>query len=643
LIKDPELIGFLQWCLPKLQLRWSGFRKVRGTLRKRLTRRLQQHGLNSLTEYRQLLGSDPAEWATLDAACRIPISRFYRDRAVYELLASDILPDCATQAGNRSDDIINVLSAGCASGEEPYSVSLIWHTRVAQSFSGCKIQIVAVDVDESMLKRAHVACYSSTALRELPRDLVDHAFQLRRGVHCLKHRYGNSVQFKKCDLRQSVPAGPFDLILCRNTAFTYFDEASQICLASKLKRALRPGGYLVIGAHETIPDSDDNKFTQPWLGRPIFRKAEPQPARIVSAKTRHTGRLVIDGSHGEGGGQILRSALSLSAITGRPVRIENIRARRRRPGLAAQHLTAVRAVAEICQSTVNGDQLHSETVEFTPISPVLPGHYDFDVSSARKGGSAGSAPLVLQAVLVPLAFADGPSSVQITGGTHIPWSPSYDYLRDVWLPTLSEIGIRAQVELCRWGWFPAGGGILRCSVSASMHNLNPLRIVERGPLEHVSGRAVVARLPEHISHRMANQAITLLDEAGISSSIRAEVVDSISPGAGIFLAARYANVLGGYSSVGKRGRPAEDVATEAVNQLLEHQNTAAALEHHLADQLILPLCLATGPSYFSVERVSGHLKTHAWLVEQFGLACVTIAQNQNGSGKIRIEPKGSRQ
>ena len=637
---DIELIDFLQWCLPRLRLRWPGFRKVRGTLRKRLTRRIRQLGLKGLTEYRELLESDPAEWATLDAATRIPISRFYRDRAVYELLASDILPDCATQAHNRSDHKISILSAGCASGEEPYSINLVWHTRVADRFPGCEVNILAIDIDETMLKRARAACYSSSALNELPRDLVEQGFQLECGAHCLKQRFHKGVQFEKHDLRQSVPAGPFDLILCRNSAFTYFDEVSQAQVASRLKKALRPGGYLITGAHETVPDNGGG-LTQTWPGRPVHCKVAQPVARSALANNRLARPLVIDGSHGEGGGQILRSALSLAAITGRPVRIERIRARRRRPGLAAQHLMAVRAVAEICRAAVIGDQLHCEIVEFSPTRPVQPGHYSFDVATAREGGSAGSAPLVLQTVLVPLALAGGSSSVEIRGGTHVSWSPSYDYLHDVWLPTLSQVGIKAGIELCRWGWYPAGGGRLRCSIGGKVHAIEPLDILERGPLREISGRAVAAHLPEHISQRMATQATTLLDQAGISSNIRAEVVDSTSPGAGIFLAARYANSIGGYCSFGRRGRPAEDVATEAVDQLLAHRASGAALEHHLADQLILPLSLATGTSRFSVDQVSVHLKTHAWLVEQFGIARVIIAESKAGIGEVCIEPRGS--
>ena len=638
-MSDHELIGFLQWCLPKLQLRWPGFRKVRRTIRKRLTRRIRELGLAGLADYRNTLAADPAEWSFLDKICRIPISRFYRDRSIYNMLTNQVLPDCAARARTRSDCKISILSAGCASGEEPYSVSLVWHLRVAEKFPDCTIDILAVDVDDLMISRAHAACYSSSALKDLPHDLVELGFEQKHGVHCLKDRFRKCVHFLNCDLRRSVPDGPFDLVLCRNTAFTYFDKTTQALVSSKLAAALRIGGYLVTGAHEVLP-AMDNDLVRAQPGSPVFRKTHSDRAARSSTNSGPAEQLVINGSHGEGGGQILRSALSLAAITGRPVRVVNIRARRRRPGLAAQHLTAVRAVAAICSAQVDGDELHSEALDFTPGRRVRPGHYVFDVADARKGGSAGSAPLVLQAVLMPLALADAPSQVEIHGGTHVPWSPSFDYLHDIWLPTLSAIGITAEIELARWGWFPAGGGLIRCSVTGSVHPLKPFRVVDKGPIQNVSGRAVAAHLPDHISVRMAQRATTLLGDAGIPSTINADVAVSTSSGAGIFLTAQYARVRGGYCAHGKRGKPAEDVATEAVEQLLAHKASSAALEHHLADQLILPLALADGTSQFSVDRISGHLKTHAWLVEHFGLASVTIERRKDDTGHVRIIPNG---
>ena len=189
IISDHELIEFLQWCLPKLQLRWPGFRKVRRTIRKRLTRRIRELGLADLADYRNTLAAEPAEWSILDTVCRIPISRFYRDRSVYDTLANQILPDCAARARARGDGKISILSAGCASGEEPYSVSLVWHMRVARGYPDCTIDILAVDIDDVMINRAQAACYSPGALKDLPDDLLDLGFEQKHGACCLLDRF----------------------------------------------------------------------------------------------------------------------------------------------------------------------------------------------------------------------------------------------------------------------------------------------------------------------------------------------------------------------------------------------------------------------------------------------------------------------
>lgn len=161
LMNDPELVRFLQWCLPKLGLRWAGFRKVRGTVRKRLTRRIRELKLPDLAAYRDGLKTDPDEWGWLEILCRIPISRFYRDKDVYDFLAGDVLPACAQAARSRNVQALRVLSAGCASGEEPYTISLIWTLRLAKAFPGVALHIAALDIDDTMLRRAETACYAA--------------------------------------------------------------------------------------------------------------------------------------------------------------------------------------------------------------------------------------------------------------------------------------------------------------------------------------------------------------------------------------------------------------------------------------------------------------------------------------------------
>jgi RNA 3'-terminal phosphate cyclase (ATP) len=349
-----------------------------------------------------------------------------------------------------------------------------------------------------------------------------------------------------------------------------------------------------------------------------------------------TNILVIDGSHGEGGGQILRSALSLSAITGRPVRIDNLRANRKKPGLAAQHLTSVRAAAMLCDAELKGAQLGSRTLQFTPRRPVKAGDYFLDVADAREGGSAGAVMLVLQTLLVPLALASGVSTVCLRGGTHVSMSPSFDYVHAVWLPTLARMGVTAELKLVRSGWYPVGKGEVTLRVPGA-EKLRPLQLEQRGPLLAVSGRALSANLPGHVCERMAGHAHDILEQAGIAAKIEPAVLTAACPGAGIYLTAHYQNSLAGFSALGKRGKPAEQLAEEACADLLHHYRSGAALEQHLADQLILPAAMCRSESVFSVEHISSHLATNAWVVERFGLARIDIAEAADGSGLVKID------
>ena len=347
----------------------------------------------------------------------------------------------------------------------------------------------------------------------------------------------------------------------------------------------------------------------------------------------------IDGSHGEGGGQLLRTVLALAAIKQRDVELHSIRAARPRPGLKAQHLTAVRALASLCGATVEGDELGSRDLRFVPGGPVLPGDYSFDVAAARSGGSAGSATLVLQTLLLPLALAGGTSTVRILGGTHVAWSPSFDYAREVWLPALARLGVSAELELVRFGWFPVGQGEIRARIRGrGRRSLAGLELRERGKLVRVSGRAVAANLPAHIPQRMADRARKLLEAAGIAAQIEPLRVRASCPGAGLFLTAEYEGVRSGFGSLGERGKPSETVAEEAVSRLLEHRASGASLDTHLADQLILPLALARAASEVSVERRSSHLTTSAWVVERFGLAKVEVAAGEGETGLVQVEP-----
>lgn len=360
--------------------------------------------------------------------------------------------------------------------------------------------------------------------------------------------------------------------------------------------------------------------------------------------------LTVDGSHGEGGGQILRTSVTLAAITQTPVRMVNIRVRRRRPGLAAQHLTAVRAAASLCRAHLEGDQEGSLTLDFSPQCPVRAGEYEFDVAAARKGGSAGSTTLVLQCVLPALALAAGTSTIALRGGTHVPGSPPADWLRDVWLPALASCGLQASLEIVRTGWYPVGKGELRVQVRGRERGRGrmygeapwaPLVRRDPGPLRQVSGRAIAASLPAHICQRMADRAAARLHKEGVATRIEPVRLDAACPGAGIFLTAEYEHARAGFNALGAPGRPAENVADAAVEALLDHRATGAAVDLHLADQLVVPLSLAQGTSEYTVERVTRHLLTNAHVVANcFGVAQVQVLGKEGEPGEVVITAHG---
>lgn len=349
--------------------------------------------------------------------------------------------------------------------------------------------------------------------------------------------------------------------------------------------------------------------------------------------------LTIDGGYGEGGGQIVRGALTLACLTGRPVHIGRIRAQRRKPGLAAQHLTSVRAAAELCAAEVTGAELGSQALTFRPQRMMQPGSYRFDVAAARLGGSAGATMLVLQTVLLPLACAEGESTVVLEGGTHVPMSPPFDYVRDVWLPTLARLGIAAHVWLERPGWYPAGGGKVCAAIrgSGKRARFSPLWLTERGNLKIVRGCGLASALPSHVAERMAGRAREILQAHGILHDIRAVTRDSDCPGAGLFLVAEYQHAIAGFSALGERGKPAESVAEEACAALFFFHESEGAVEAHLADQLIIPTAVCEGESAFTVQRVTLHLETVAWLVERFGVARVRIERDGQRAACVRVK------
>ncbi len=276
MITDSDCVTFLQTALPELGLRWPGFRKVRRLVCKRLGRRLRQLGVPDLSSYRALLQSHPEEWRAVESFCRIPISRFYRDREVFEHLERDVLPALAEDARARGRNGLSCWSACCASGEEPYTLAVLWHLRLKHRFPCLRLRVVATDIDAHLLERARIGCYRASSLKELPPELLAGAFT-RRGTHlCVRDEF-RVVEFRQHDIRQATGEGEFDLLLCRNAVLTYFAPALQCQVIEQMIAHLRPGSALVVGMHESLPGRLAG--LAPWPGaRAMYRRLDPSAA-----------------------------------------------------------------------------------------------------------------------------------------------------------------------------------------------------------------------------------------------------------------------------------------------------------------------------------------------------------------------------
>jgi RNA 3'-terminal phosphate cyclase (ATP) len=331
--------------------------------------------------------------------------------------------------------------------------------------------------------------------------------------------------------------------------------------------------------------------------------------------------------------------LALSAVLGEPVKVENIRVKRPNPGLQAQHLTAVRALASVCRARVEGAELGSSTLTFEPQSAPRSGEYSWDVAEARKGGSAGSVCLVFQALLVPLLVARGESRLFLGGGTHVAWSPPFHYLESVYLPVLGGMGVKARVDLERWGWYPVGGGLMTAQIAGGRNTFRRMpgfQCSDRGEIRRLSGISAAANLPRHIAERQKNRAEEVLRAEGFEPEIEIVAPPSTGRGTVLFLAAEFESVRTGFTSLGRRGKPAEHVADDACHDFLRYYRSEAALDQHLADQIILPLALAEGPSSFTTCRITKHLLTNAWIVERHLDRRVSVDGEQGRAGKVSI-------
>jgi RNA 3'-terminal phosphate cyclase (ATP) len=357
----------------------------------------------------------------------------------------------------------------------------------------------------------------------------------------------------------------------------------------------------------------------------------------------------IDGAYGEGGGQLVRTAVALSALTGQTVRIDNIRAGRSEPGLRAQHLAAVRALAAVCGADVEGAQSGSQALIFQPTTSPQPGDYHWEI------GTAGAVSLLFQAVLWPLALAHGPSTITLVGGTHVQWSPPLDYLQQVYLPALRNVTHTATSEsplamlaVDLWGWYPRGGGVVKATIAGSV-GLHSLQWTSRGSLRSVSVLSAVSNLPEHISQRQASRADFLLRKRGIKAQVRASAPPSPGQGTVVFVLAEYENAQAGFTGYGRLHKPAEKVAEEACRAFARYHERAQPIDEHLADQLLLPVALAHGwaevdggETRYAVESVTEHLLTQAWVIRQLlPTVFIQIDGAKGGIGLVTVRGRHS--
>jgi RNA 3'-terminal phosphate cyclase (ATP) len=336
--------------------------------------------------------------------------------------------------------------------------------------------------------------------------------------------------------------------------------------------------------------------------------------------------LVIDGSYGEGGGQIIRTSLALSLVTGQPFRVERARANREKPGLRRQHLTAVTAAAEIGQATVEGAAVGATEFTFIP-GRVTPGDYVFDI------GTAGSATLVLQTVLPPLMIASGPSMLRLQGGTHNVHAPPYDFLKRTFLPLVSRTGPQILIDLGRYGFYPPGGGRFDVFIEPAAKTQR-LDLLKRGKIRAECARALVVNLPASIAER---ELAVIKEKMGLSDEqLYLEISDNaISRGTAVMIEIESEYLTELFTRIGERGVRAEVIAEKAADEALDYLQTEAPVGEHLADQLLVPLALCGGGS-FATAAFSLHTQTNIQVIKKFLDIHITATQAANGIWTIDV-------
>jgi RNA 3'-phosphate cyclase len=347
----------------------------------------------------------------------------------------------------------------------------------------------------------------------------------------------------------------------------------------------------------------------------------------------------IDGSYGEGGGQILRTSVALSALTMRPVRISKIRAGRPKPGLKKQHMAGIELVAQLVGAEVNGLEVGSSQINFVPKERSV-GHFKYDI------GTAGAISLVLQAALPAAVLSPEPVTFSLIGGTDVKWSPPIDYMREVFAKQLAKIGSRIDISLKKRGHYPRGGGRVSCEVTP-VDVIKPMESIEFGEILEVEGISHCVRLPSHVARRQAASAETLLQENSIRKiTIEKEYYPKgsdkhLGPGSGIVLwTESESGARIGADALGERGIRAEDVGKSCAQHLLNELSTGMAVDSHLADMLVPYLALADGESKLGITSVTEHLRTNIWASKQFLDSKIELEEKPDGTGLLVVEGVG---
>ena len=332
----------------------------------------------------------------------------------------------------------------------------------------------------------------------------------------------------------------------------------------------------------------------------------------------------LNGATGEGGGQILRTSLTLSMITGQPFRITNIRAGRAKPGLMRQHLMAVQSAAQVSDAVVTNAQVGSTELTFAP-KKIKAGNYEFAI------GTAGSCTLVLQTLLLALAHADGPSTIRISGGTHNPMAPTVQFLQRAYCRALAAIGVQVDISLVRSGFYPAGGGVIVASVEPCAQ-LKQVSLMEPGQLRAAYAEAIVAGIPASVGSR---ELETVGSGLGFSESqlLMRGLPGEQGPGNALLVTLEHEHLTEVFSAIGEKSLRAETVAKKVVQEAKEFIVSGAAVGEHLADQLLLPMALAGG-GRFTTASLSQHTITNAEVIARFLPVSTTFAADGNGKRQV---------